>query len=127
MVGIGAIVSFYLAYCLMSYPVAAEITGRHIAYLQNYPVAPDKYCGTLYVMATILPPFFSPIKHMRLLGLAILISYVITQVFYTGYIVSVWCFFASVISIIVFMIMATFKENERQLLHYTLKNKMWLK
>jgi hypothetical protein len=124
---IGAAVSLYLAYCLLMYPVEAKITGHHIAYWQDYPDALDIYSGTFYVLATIVPAFFSPIKHMRFLGAAILISYIITQVFYSGYIVSVWCFFASIISIIVFIIMATFKNTDHELLRYTLKNESWLK
>ena len=81
----------------------------------------------LYIIATILPAFFSPVKYMRFLGAAIFISYIITQLFYTGYIVSVWCFFASVISIIVFIITATFKKTDHALLRFTLKNESWLK
>lgn len=120
--GVGAIVSLYLAYCLMSYPVVATITGHHIAYLQYYPAALDNYAGTLYIIATIVPAFFSPVKYMKLLGTAILVSYLITQVFYTGYIVSVWCFFASVISIIIFIIITTFKNADHRLLHTILKS-----
>ena len=127
LVSIGAIVSLYLAYCLLSYPVEATITGHHIAYRQDYPAALDYYTGMLYIIATILPAFFSPVKYMRFLGAAIFISYIITQLFYTGYIVSVWCFFASVIRIIVFIITATFKKTDHALLRFTLKNESWLK
>lgn len=105
LVGIGAIVSLYLAYCLFTYNVEAKIVGRHITYILDYPKAISHYCGFMYVIATIAPPFFSRIKKMWLLGTIILISYIITQIFYTDYIVSVWCFFASVISIVVFAIL----------------------
>lgn len=102
---IGGIVSLYLAYCLLSYNVQAKVTGYHIAYGQDYPAGLSRYGGVLYIIATIVPPFFSPIKRMWTLGTAILISYIITTLFYTDYIVSVWCFFASVISITVFVVM----------------------
>ncbi len=127
LVCIGAIVSLYLAYCLMSYPVQARINGDHITYGLDYPASMVTYAGALYLLATILPAFISPVKYMKILGTAILISYIITRFFYTGYIVSVWCFFASLISLIVFVIMATFKNSDRELLQYTLKNETWLR
>jgi hypothetical protein len=38
------------------------------------------------------------------MGLTILVSYIITTIFYTNYIVSVWCFYATVISITVLFV-----------------------
>jgi hypothetical protein len=105
LVGIGALVSLYLAYCLFTFHVEAKIIGYHIAYQQDYPAAISLYCGGLYLIATIVPPFLSRIRRMWMLGAAILISYIITRILYTDYIVSVWCFFASIISIAVFAIL----------------------
>jgi hypothetical protein len=105
LVGIGALVSVYLAYCLFTFPVEAKIVGYHISYEQNYPDAISRYCGFLYIVATIAPPFFSHVRRMWMLGATILISYIITTLFYTDYIVSVWCFFASIISIAVYAIL----------------------
>lgn len=105
LLGIGALVSLYLAYCLWTFHVEAKIIGHHIAYQQDYPSAIGIYCGVLYSIATIVPPFLSRIKWMWVLGAMIFISYIITAVFYTDYIVSVWCFFASIISIMVLAIL----------------------
>jgi hypothetical protein len=105
LVGIGTVVSLYLAYCLISYNVEAKIIGYHISYEQDYPKELSKYGGVLYIIATIAPSIFSGIKRMWLLGTTILISYIITTIFYVDYIVSVWCFFASVISVAVYIIM----------------------
>jgi hypothetical protein len=105
LVGAGALVSLYLAYCLLSFPVEAKILGYHISYKQNYPAVLSRYCGFLYIIATIVPPFFSHIRRMWMLGITILISYIITTIVYTDYVVSAWCFFASIISIAVFAIL----------------------
>ncbi|HEU4716339.1 MAG TPA: DUF6629 family protein [Bacteroidia bacterium] len=107
----GALVSAYLAYCLFRFHVEAKIIGYHISYEQDYPEALATYGGLLYIIATIAPPFFSDIRRMWMLGAAILISYIITELFYTDYIVSVWCFFASVISIAVWVIMYKLKKT----------------
>jgi len=112
LLGIGIGVSAYLAYCLITYTVEAQIQGYHIAYIQSYPATLSKYGGILYVIATVSPPFFSRIKYMWLLGASILTSYIITTIFYTDYIVSVWCFFASIISIAVLGVLYGIKKEK---------------
>lgn len=107
---IGILVSFYLGYCLLNYSVEAKIDGYHISYGQNYPEEISRLGGMLYVIATIAPSFFSSIKKMWILGLAILLSYIITTILYTDYIVSVWCFFASIVSIIIYFILVKFNK-----------------
>ena len=112
---VGVLLSSYMTYCLFSYNVQAKIIGYHISYVQNYPLALTIAGGVFYFIATIVPPFFSTIKRMWLLGIAILISYIITIVFYESYFVSVWCFFASVISILVFVIMNEIKKSDKKI------------
>lgn len=123
LVAIGLLVSGYLAYCLYHYDVHAEIDGYHIAYIQSYPETFKVWGGLLYIIATIGPPFFSHIKRMWLLGLTVLISYIISELFYENYLVSVWCFFASVISISVLFIMWEIKKTSRGEIIKILKNK----
>jgi hypothetical protein len=106
LVGVGAVVSIYLAYCLVVYHVDARIDGAHISYEQDYPRSLGLYGSVFYFAATVAPPFFSRIRGMWMLGAAIFISYLITYLLYTDYIISVWCFFASVISIAIYVIVA---------------------
>lgn len=110
----GATVSIYLGYCLINYEVESIILGYHISYIQHYPAVISKYCGFLYLVATIVPCFPSGIRRMWILGLTILISYIITKVLYTDYIISVWCFFASLISIAVFAILHELNRHPQQ-------------
>jgi hypothetical protein len=111
LVATGAAVSLYLFYCLVTFRVSSEIVGNHIAYIQDYPRDISRYCGILYMIATLLPCFFSGIKHMWVLGAAILISYIFTAVFYRNYIISVWCFLAAAISVIVFALLNNKQPN----------------
>lgn len=112
--GIGMLVSFYLAYCLIAYDVEAKIIGAHISYLQNYPIRFGNYGDLLYVIATVAPPLISSIKRMWILGAIIFMSYVITVLLYTGYIISVWCFFASIISIMVYILFYGIKNQNAE-------------
>jgi hypothetical protein len=113
LVGIGAVVSVYLAYCLLVFHVDARIDNYHITYEQSYPKVLRYFGGGLYLIATIAPSFFSSLKYMWLIGLSILISYIITTVFYEGYMVSVWCFFASIISLAVFFVVREMKSQQK--------------
>jgi hypothetical protein len=121
LVCIGTLLAAYLGYCLINYPVSSEIEGRHISYKLDYPASLATLAGALYIIATIAPPFFSRIRRMWMLGTAILISYIMTTIFYEDYIVSVWCFFASIISIAVFAIMQEIKNSPDGFIHYKIR------
>jgi hypothetical protein len=105
LVAMGAIVSIYNSYCLLSFPVQAEVMEHHISYKQDYPAELLPYIGSLYIAATIFPPFLSRVSGMWMLGTSVLISYLITTLFYVHATVSVWCFFASIISAAIYAIM----------------------
>ncbi|MFV5692569.1 DUF6629 family protein [Flavobacterium sp. LT1R49] len=114
LVVIGLSVALYLGYCLINYPVEAKIIGRHISYLQGYPIVFSSYGDLLYIIATVAPPLFSEIKKMWILSITIIISYIITTILYVDYIVSVWCFFSSIISISVLIVMNEIKNPSKK-------------
>ncbi len=95
----GVFISSYLAYCLLFYDVGSSISCSHIRYDVHYPIR-IKHLGILYFAVTVIPPVISSIKRLRLLGVVIFVSYVVTKIFYEDYLISVWCFFATIISII---------------------------
>lgn len=113
LVGVGVLVSSYLAFCLLSFSVDAKILENHITYKQDYPAAISHYFGFFYVVATIAPSFFSRIRHIWVFGVAVLISYIISKIFYTDYVISVWCFFASIISITVLGILYEYNKPDK--------------
>ncbi len=111
LVGAGIVVGVYLAYCLIAFKVEAKIVGHHITYQQDYPSSLRIFGLIFYALATLAPPFFSHIKHMWMLAVSILISYAVTAIFYEHYFVSVWCFFSSIISLSIYVIMREIKPN----------------
>ena len=120
LVVIGLSLSLYLGYCLITYPVEAKIIGRHISYLEDYPIVFSTYGDLLYIIVTVAPPLFSEIKKMWILSITIIISYIITTILYVDYIVSVWSFFSSIISISVLIIMDEIKNpSEKQPKYYS--------
>jgi hypothetical protein len=112
-VAIGAAVAVYFAFCLLAYPVEAKLTGHHIAYVQEFPVSTSAFIGIPYLIATITPAFFSGVKRMWILSIVLLASYMISTIFYRDHFVSVWCFFATAISLVVLMIIYETRKVNR--------------
>ena len=101
----GIIASTYLSYYLINYKSIASIIGMHINYTQHYPLQAKLIISILYALATIGATFFTKVKYMSLLGITIAISYLLTTLLYDYFILSVWCFFASIISAAVYAIL----------------------
>lgn len=118
LVVVGLSVALYLGYCLVNYSVEAKIIGRHISYVQGFPRAFSIYGDLLYIIATVAPPLFSEIKKMLILSITIIISYIITTILYVDYIVSVWCFFSSIISVSVLIVMDEIKSPSKKYSKY---------
>jgi hypothetical protein len=114
LLGAGLMAGLYLGYCLLAFHVEAKIAGHHIMYLLDNPDMPQNYIFVLYGIASILPAFFSHIKHMWILGVSALVSYLVSAFFFEHYVLSVWCFFASIISLIIYAIMAEISKSEEQ-------------
>lgn len=104
MIALGVLIGITMGYYLYTFPVNGEILGCHISYEQTLPTETGLLGGALYLIATIGPHFTTMNKRMWVLGLAILGSYIFTELFYTQYVVSVWCFFAAILSVIILWI-----------------------
>ena len=98
---IGTAVGVYLLFFLVARPIVAEVIDRHIVY-----VSPHFYLGPVivaYVSATCFSEFFSSHAFVRLFGLLALLSFVATYLLYTRALVSVWCFFAAILSVLIYV------------------------
>lgn len=98
---IGLAIGSYLAYCIAVYDISATIVNHHISYSLDFPFQLGLLAAGIYFMPTVFPPFFSSNKQMIYLGLSILISYLVTTIFFHEFIISIWCYFAAVLSGIV--------------------------
>jgi hypothetical protein len=101
--GLGVLVSAYLLYSLLSYKVQASISCSHILYDVSYPPSAMR-ADAFYFAVAVVAPIISSVKRVRLLGLVICLSYIVTKIFYEDYLISIWCYFATAISIIVLSI-----------------------
>jgi hypothetical protein len=97
----GAAVGLYLLYFLVRLPLVAQVTGRHIAYLSPHFYAVEAM--TLYLLGTCLSSLFSSHRSVRWFGVAAFLSFIAAYAFYVTWFISVWCFFAAVLSCIVLL------------------------
>ena len=101
----GLIVGGYLLYFLITSPVVAQIDGQHIVRHIIY-VSPHFYLApvmVLYLAATCVSCFVSSHPFVKLFGVLALLSFIAAYFFYTRALVSVWCFFAAVLSAIIYL------------------------
>jgi hypothetical protein len=125
-VWVGAAVAIGVCFILFSYPVqvvtpfcfncpGSSLSPRdHLHYefaipsmVKNMIVA----FSVLYIAATIVTPFFSSIKKMKWLGVVFLASYLFAIGFYRGFVISVWCFFAALLSFVVLWIILDLRKG----------------
>jgi hypothetical protein len=117
---VGAIVTVGTAIILSIYPVKVVtpfcwscpisdtgVLRHHLHYDFSIPQMVKNLImafTVLYIAATIIAPFISSIRGMKWLGIVFLLSYLFAVIFYNGFVISVWCFFAAVLSFIVWWI-----------------------
>ena len=121
----GAALSLYYGSCLIFCHVTPEISGFHVQYKNDFPDSVAIFAFTVYLFATIVPLFVSSVKRTYLLGIFMFLSCFISAVFFTQYLTSVWCFFAALISGVIYWILSDskkeFKINKLELLKKLIK------
>lgn len=106
----GIALASYYAFCLSYFSVNPQIIGYHIQYNNNFPKSLELFTFFVYLVVTISPLFISSIKGTHLLGVLMFLACTITAIFFTQYLASVWCFFAALISAVIFWILRDSKK-----------------
>jgi hypothetical protein len=109
--GIGVSLSIYYAFCLLTFNVSPQISGYHILYENDFPQSLSNPAFSVYLIVTITPLFVSGVKRTWLLGILMSLSCLVSVFFFTQYLTSVWCFFAALISGVIFWILSDSKKN----------------
>ncbi len=107
----GSAVGLFYIYCLLAFKVSAQIHGMHIMYAENFPKLWMNVFYPLYVLATIAPLFVSSVRRMWVFGVLICIAYLVASLFFSQYLISVWCFFAAIISVVIYWILASSQQD----------------
>lgn len=108
---IGSVQALILGYGMLIFSVSSEILHSHIRYNLDFPPANRWFGGALYIIATGVSPFISSIRRLRFVGVIILCSYLFTRILYGQNVISVWCYFAALIS---FVILAVILQSKKE-------------
>ncbi len=107
----GILLSLYYAFCLLTYNIYPQISGYHIQYKTDFPKTLGLIAFAIYLIVTITPLFVSSIQRTHLLGTLMFLSCLVTAIFFRQYLTSVWCFFAAIISGVIFWILSDSKKK----------------
>jgi hypothetical protein len=102
---IGIALAVYISYCLIFFNTTAFINGHHVNYKLYFPHQYYPILGLLYLLPIIVPPITSSLPEIRLIGILLLLSFIITKLLFNDEVISVWCFFAAIISSIVYWVL----------------------
>ena len=119
----GILLSLYYGSCLLLFKVNPVIMNCHIHYEGTFPEKLMLPAFLLYIIVTITPLFISSVKRMYILGILMFVACVVSVIFYTQDVTSVWCFFAALISAVIFWILKESKKTFNFEIANLLKNK----
>ena len=108
----GIMVAAYFLYGLTTLPLVTEAINHHVFYRLAFPIQLIPYAAALYLSATLVPPLYSRKRKVKLIGIVLLVSYVIARLFFQPSLISVWCFLAIVIGLLVYMVLRDDKRTE---------------
>ena len=95
-VAAGLAVGVYLLYFLVAFPIVSRPTGQHIEYVSPHFFAAAVM--TLYLLSTTVSPILSTHRVVKVFGVLALLSFGGAYFFYATWFISVWCFFAAILS-----------------------------
>ncbi len=101
---LGVVTSMYLFYTVLTVSVNATVGSHHIQYQVDFIM--PQLRRILYFLTTVVTLFIATNNHIRYFGLALLITLILSFLIYTNYVISVWCFFAAIISAVIPLIVA---------------------
>lgn len=97
----GIAVGLYLLHFLVRFPVTARVLGQHIVYdSPHFYVVPVML---LYLAATCISSMLSSHRWVQVFGVLSLVTFVAAYAIHAATLVSVWCFFAALLSFVVYL------------------------
>ena len=97
----GVAVGAYLLYVLVAFPVVSRPTGQHVEYDSPHFFAVEVM--TLYLVTTTVSPLLSTQQGVKVFGVLALLSFGAAYYFFATWFISVWCFFAALLSVVIYL------------------------
>ncbi|MDQ3015419.1 MAG: hypothetical protein M3R25_01660 [Bacteroidota bacterium] len=101
---IGSMASLYFLSCIIFIGFESTIVNRHVFYKVDFPKFMVPIAAAFYLIGSVVPPlWFKDIK-IKLIGISLFVSYLIARIFFKPSLISVWCFIAIIIGVLVFLV-----------------------
>ena len=100
-VAAGLAAGLFLLQILLTFPVVSRPTGQHMEYVSPHFFAATVM--TLYLLAATVSPMFSSYRLVKVFGVLALLSFAAAYGFYATWFISVWCFFAALLSAVIYL------------------------
>jgi len=114
LVAAGVAVGVYLLYFLLVFPVVSRPSNQHIEYVSPHFFATATMM--LYLLSTTVSPILSTHRMVRVFGVFAFLSFGASYYFYAIWFISVWCFFAALLSIVIYLQFTLRRKDSMSLL-----------
>jgi len=108
----GLILAAYTVMLLILHVPHAIAQMHHIHYELDFALAHKWYYGLLYFVPTILSLIVSSHKALQRIGYLFLTSYIFTRLLFHFYVISIWCFFGAIISLLILLYITDLNKKE---------------
>ena len=102
---VGWVVAAILLVRVLYFGITAQIASCHILYSSDLSQLNFTFLVTImgaYLLATVVPLLIATFPGVRTIGVLIGLAYLATYLFYLKFLISVWCFFAAAISLLLY-------------------------
>ena len=114
LVGLGVGLATYLPILLGRVAFVTEVVSRSISYtVQRAQIYNDLFAA-LYLMAVIPPFLIVNDFRLKIFGYLLLLSVILSEIYYSFAFDSVWCFFSAVLSLFIVYIMHKLPSTAKQ-------------
>ncbi|TNE37125.1 MAG: hypothetical protein EP347_08915 [Alphaproteobacteria bacterium] len=96
----GVLIASLLLIRMIVWPYTAQIVGHSIRYESDFKT--NDWLVFFYAVAVILPLLLSSQRTLTVFGVLVMISFGISHYFFEQALISVWCFFAAGLSLLIY-------------------------
>ncbi len=107
----GTILSLFFLWIMSTTPLAVEVVNKCIVYHADFPRGAVYGFALLYIFIVSAPFFISRNPHFHWFAFFVFASAFIAGLFFLGAFVSVWCFFAAVLSTLIYLYVRNLHTN----------------
>lgn len=106
---LGGASSLYMLYCLITYDISAVVENGHIRYYRDFPYL--NIMRPVNFVTIAVTPFLSTLRYTKLLAAVMMGSLILSYIFFTNNLISVWCFFAAILSLLMILVINSNKKS----------------